>query len=232
MRLACVLLCALGLCGPCIAADNALSDKERAEGWKLLFDGKSLAGWKSTSTKPSWTVEGGAIAGMAKGSGNLVTEGRYGNFLLSVDFKEDTKCNSGIFLRVPEKPVTGCRGIECQIYQRQKKTDKHSCGSIYDAVAPAKNMCKGPGVWQNMLIDCRDNAIKVTLNGELVSQMNLDEWKTAGKARDGSRNKFTVAYKDMPRAGHIGFQNHGYKVWFRNIKIKPLEKGTNQEEPR
>ncbi len=52
--------------------------------------------------------------------------------------------------------------------------------------------------------------------------MNLNEWTTPGKAPDGSPNKFTVAYKDMPRVGQIALQNHGTKVWFKNIKIKPL----------
>jgi hypothetical protein len=208
------------------SADNALTDTEKAEGWKLLFDGTSLAGWHAATDMKNWTVENGTIAAVPGKGDYLVTDASYGNFIISADFKEDTYTNSGIFVRRPVKAVKGCRGIECQIYYRKNGTEtgKHACGSVYDAVAPLKDKCKGPGVWQNMTISCRDNVIKVTLNGELVTTMNLDEWTVAGKAPDGSKNKFTVAYKDMPRIGQLALQNHGTKVWFKNIKIKALDK--------
>lgn len=207
------------------AADNTLSDKDRAVGWKLLFDGRSLKGWHATQSK-GWAVEDGAIAALARGGGSLVTDESFGDFVLSASFREDTDTNSGIFVRRPAKITNGCRGIECQIYAQKHggASGKHACGAIYDAVAPSKDMCKGPGVWQSMTVYCRDNVIKVTLNGEMVSAMNLDEWKTPGKAPDGSPNKFVVAYKDMPRAGAIALQNHGMRVWFKNIKIRSLDR--------
>ena len=209
------------------AADNALTDAERADGWKLLFNGESLAGWHAATNMKNWTVDKGTISAVPGKGDYLVTDASYGNFIISADFKEDTYTNSGIFLRRPVKTVKGCRGIECQIYYKKSGTEtgKHACGAVYDAVAPSKNMCKGPGVWQNMTVSCRDNIITVRLNGELVSTMNLDEWTVAGKAPDGSANKFTVAYKDMPRVGQLALQNHGTKVWFKNIKIKTLGKG-------
>lgn len=130
-------------------------------------------------------------------------------------------------MRRPVKATKGCRGIECQIYYQKITADigKHSCGGVYDAVAPSKNVCKGPGVWQNMTVYCRDNVIRIMMNDELITSMNLDEWTVAGKAPDGSPNKFTVAYKDMPRSGQLALQNHSTKVWFKNIRIKPLDKG-------
>lgn len=212
-------------CSMAWAADNALTDAEEADGWKLLFDGKSFAGWHAGSDIKNWAIEDGAIAAVPKNGDNLITDEQFGNFIISADFKEATGCNSGIFVRRPVKAEEGCRGIECQIYKKEGgKPGKHSCGAIYDAVAPSKHMCKGPGVWQNMTIFCCDSTIKVTLNGELVSTMNLDEWKVAGKAPDGSPNKFTVAYKDMPRVGRVALQNHGTKVWFKNVRIKSLDK--------
>jgi hypothetical protein len=62
----------------------------------------------------------------------------------------------------------------------------------------------------------------VVLNGEQIIDMNLDLWKEAGKNPDGTKNKFKTAYKDMPREGHIGFQDHGQELWFRNLRIKKL----------
>lgn len=216
------------ICSASWAADNALTDKEKADGWKLLFDGTTLNGWHTSPTKSSWVIEDGVLAAVPAGGSNLVTDDQFGSFLLSVDFKEDIKTNSGVFVRVPLKAPKGCRGIECQIFNQKSisAVGKHACGSIYDAVATTKNMCKGPGVWQTMLIDCQGNIIKITLNGTLVSTMNLDEWTVAGNAPDGSPNKFTVAYKDMPRIGQLALQNHKTKVWFKNIKIKPLDKIT------
>lgn len=223
-----LLLCvAVALaCGAVQAADNTLTEAEKADGWKLLFDGKSLSGWHAATDAKNWAVEDGAIAAVPKNGDYLITDESFGDFIISADFKEDTYTNSGVFLRRPIKAVNGCRGIECQIYYRKNGTEtgKHACGAVYDAVAPSKDACKGPGVWQNMTIYCRDNTIRITLNGEMVAAMNLDEWTVAGKAPDGSANKFTVAYKDMPRAGGLALQNHGTKVWFKNIKIKPLDK--------
>jgi hypothetical protein len=60
------------------------------------------------------------------------------------------------------------------------------------------------------------------MNGLVIINMNLDDWKEVGRNPDGSPNKFRTAYKDMPRAGHIGFQDHGGGIWYRNIRIKPL----------
>lgn len=225
-----LLVCAVlaAICSASWAADNALTDKEKADGWKLLFDGTTTTGWHTSPTKTSWVIEDGVLATVPAGGDNLVTNDQFGNYLLSVDFKEGAKTNSGVFLRVPLKATKGCRGIEIQIFDQKNGKDsaKHACGAVYDATAPTKNMCKGPGVWQNVLIDCQDNIIKVTLNGTLVTTMNLDEWTVAGKAPDGSPNKFNVAYKDMPRVGQIALQNHKTKVWFKNIKIKVLDKST------
>lgn len=225
LRMALAVCAAVALLGGATwAVDNTLTDAEKADGWKLLFNGSSLAGWHAATNAKSWTVEGGTIAAVPSGGGYLISNASYGDFILSADFKEDTNTNSGIFVRRPVKAVSGCRGIECQIYNKGSDTGKHACGAVYDAVGPAKSACKGPGVWQNMTIDCRDNVIKITLNGKLVSSINLDEWTIAGKAPDGSDNKFTVAYKDMPRIGQLALQNHGTKVWFKNIKVKTLDK--------
>ena len=62
----------------------------------------------------------------------------------------------------------------------------------------------------------------VVLNGELVSEMDLDQWTEAHQNPDGTRNKFNTAYQELARVGHIGFQEHGHPVWYRNMKIISL----------
>jgi hypothetical protein len=100
--------------------------------------------------------------------------------------------------------------------------DKHDCGAVYDCLAPAKQAVKKAGEWNHATITCKGPKIAIEMNGEKIIDMNLDQWTTAGKNPDGTPNKFKTAYKDMARVGHIGFQEHGSPVWFRNVKIKRL----------
>lgn len=72
------------------------------------------------------------------------------------------------------------------------------------------------------MITCNENLIAVELNGEKIAEMDVDQWATAGMNPDGTKNKYKYAWKDMPRKGHIGLQDHGGKIWFRNIKLKLL----------
>ena len=73
-----------------------------------------------------------------------------------------------------------------------------------------------------MTIIAKANKINVVMNGEQIIDMDLDLWTEPHKNPDGTKNKFKTAYKDMPRVGHIGFQDHGDPVWYRNIRIQPL----------
>ena len=207
--------------------DRMLSEKGRAEGWISLFDGKSLRGWGVTGNKEGWTVDDGAILCLAKRGRYLYTLEEYGNFTLSIDFKIEEGVNSGIFLRVSD--LTDNRsivntGLEVQILDSygREEVDTHNCGAIYDLVAPSKNACKPAGEWNNAVITCRDSLVTVELNGERVVKMDLDRWDTPGMNPDGTGNKFKYAWKDLPRKGHIALQDHNGKVWFRNIKLKPL----------
>lgn len=101
---------------------------------------------------------------------------------------------------------------------------KHDTGAIYDLVPPAKRVEKPAGEWNRAVITCRDNRIEIRLNGEKVSEMDLNRWTEAGKNPDGTANKFKYAYKDLPRKGHFGLQDHGGKVWYRNVKLLPLKR--------
>ncbi|MBS0202639.1 MAG: DUF1080 domain-containing protein [Planctomycetes bacterium] len=222
-------LCLLLSSSSLLAADNELTDKERSEGWQLLFDGKTTTGWISIKNEPL------PASHVQEGSLNphpcnymLVYEKPLENYVLTLDFKISPKCNSGIFIRTssltprPGRDV-GFNGIEIAI-DDTKTAGFHDTGAIYDLVQPRINAMKPVGEWNHVQITSHDNLLEVMINGEAVSKMDLDQWPVANKRADGSAHKFDVAYKDHPRRGYIGLQDHGSDCWYRNIKLKPLRK--------
>jgi hypothetical protein len=120
----------------------------------------------------------------------------------------------------PGKDV-GFNGIEVQVLD-SPTAGYHDTGAFYDLVKPAKNAMKPVGEWNHMVITCDRNNLAVELNGEKINRMDLDEWKEPNKRPDGSSHKFDIAYKDHPRKGYIGLQDHGAACWYKNIKLKPL----------
>ena len=192
--------------------------------WTSIFDGKSLDSWSTTGNPEGWTVEDECIVCTVQGGKYLYTQDQYENFLLSVDFKIAEKTNSGIFFRWSDLDDPVHTGIEIQIFDSygQEVSDTHTCGAIYDMVAPSSNPSKPAGEWNNILITSVPNYVSVEKNGVQIAEMDVDQWEEAGKNADGSKNKFKYAWKDMPQKGHIGLQDHGGKVWFRKLKIQQL----------
>jgi hypothetical protein len=192
------------------------------DGFITLLNGKDLTGWMNArggAPGTGWTVADGAVTleRSKGGGGDLWTQHRFGDFVLDLEFK--TEGNSGVFIRT-DKPTDNVQtGIEIQIERPAKKPDKHSVGSIYDALAPTKDPTK-PNEWNHAVITCNKNRITVEMNGEKMTDIDLDQWSEPGKNPDGSKNKFRQALKDFKREGHIGLQDHGAKVAYRNIKIK------------
>ena len=192
--------------------------------WTSIFDGKSLDSWSTTGNPEGWTVEDECIVCTVQDGKYLYTQDQYENFLLSVDFKIAEKTNSGIFFRWSDLDDPVHTGIEIQIFDSygQEVSDTHTCGAIYDMVAPSSNPSKPAGEWNNILITSVPNYVSVEKNGVQIAEMDVDQWEEAGKNADGSKNKFKYAWKDMPQKGHIGLQDHGGKVWFRDLKIQQL----------
>lgn len=157
------------------------------------------------------------------GHGDIWTKQRYGDFVLELDFKVPEGGNSGVFIRTGSIENWLNTAIEVQIHATTDGTKHGQCGAIYDCLSPSKDATKKPGEWNHYVITCLENRIYVNLNGEDIIDMNLDEWTEAGKNPQGTRNKFSTAYKDMPREGHLGLQYHGNPVWFRNLKIKSFD---------
>jgi len=194
---------------------------ETAGGWIPLCSGKDLTGW--TCKPGSWVVEDGVLT--RKGGSDIWTEHQFGNFVLDLEFKVAKGTNSGIFFRTADIRDCVQTGIEMQVLDSYGKgiPGKHDCGAIYDCLAPSKNTAKPAGEWNHIVLTCRGSKISIVMNGEQIIAMDLDEWTEPHKNPDGSKNKYRTAYKDMPRVGHIGFQDHGKPVWYRSIRIKRLD---------
>src|SRR5262249_31962200 len=174
-----------------VAADNELSTQEKADGWLLLFDGKTLDGWMTSSQKPSKRpVEESCINPHKCGGYMMIHERIWGDFVLSLDFKTSKGCNSGGFIRTfpltprPGKDV-GFNGIEVAIDDTQG-AGYHDTGALYDLVKPTKAARKPTGEWNHLVVTCNKNLITVELNGEKVTRMDLDEWTQPNKRPDGT----------------------------------------------
>lgn len=199
------------------------------DGFITLFNGRDLSGWQPAL---NWTVEDGILTlknrtdHQEHNDNYLWTTGVYGDFVADLDFKITQGTNSGVFLRTsnPKDPVQ--TGIEIQVASVApgRPLGKGSNGGIYDLVAPKTNPLK-PDDWNHYTITCQGPRISVVLNGEPVSEANLDLWTELHKNPDGSANKFDKPAKDFARSGYFGLQDHGTPVWYRNIRIKPLTGG-------
>jgi sugar phosphate isomerase/epimerase len=202
----------------CVQYFNKVSAELKPTGWKdLLADDLSNCIYKPGS----WAAEDGILT--RKGGGDIWTKEKYGDFILDLEFKLDEGSNSGVFIRTGSIENWLHTAIEVQIHESTDGTTRGACGAIYDCLAPSKAMVvKKAGQWNHYTITCKANKIYVLFNGQQIIDMDLDLWTEPHKNPDGSKNKFKTAYKDMTRSGHIGFQDHGDPIWFRNIKIKSL----------
>ncbi len=191
------------------------SDPPRAkDGFVPMFDGKTLAGWKTTG---NWVVEKDGVVTLQPRPGEhgwqrydayLTTARKYKDFVLDLEFKINKGGNSGVFLRVGDPMSQVKTGFEVQILDTHGKSNPgpHDCGGVIGTAAPAKNMAKPAGEWNRYIITCRGNHLTVELNGQPIIDLQLDK----------------SALKDRPSEGTIGFQDEAKRVWYRNVQIKEL----------
>lgn len=211
---------------------NQLTSKEKDQGYTLLFNGTNLNGWHSyLKGQPgsAWNVENGAITlDPESGSGgDLTTDGVYKDFILKLEWKISKGGNSGIIFDIHESPKYGqtyLTGPEMQVLDNKNAEDNkdpsHLAGSLYDLIAAPKSAAKPAGKWNEVKIKLLDGHLKFWLNGNKVveTQMWNDHWqKLVSQSKFGNWEGF-AAYKK----GHIALQDHGHRVWYRDIKIKTL----------
>src|SRR5438552_15658209 len=190
------------------AADNELTPAEKKGGWILLFDGKSMKDWMTSEwQRCDEALNDESISPDRCNTYMMTYERPWSDFILALDFKIGAHTNSGIFVRTfPLKPLpawdVGYNGIEIQILDSQT-AGYYDTGALYDLVKPTKNAMKPVGEWNHIVITSDGSRLAVVLNGEAVSQIDLDEWREPNKRPDGSVHKFDVAYKTHPRKGYI-----------------------------
>jgi len=169
----------------------------------------------------SWTMEDGVLT--RQGGGSIWTKAAYGDFILDLEFKVAAGTNSGVFFRTADITNPVQTGIEIQIHDSHgREPGTHSCGAVYDIQKPRVNSVRAAGEWNRMSIMAKGSKISIVMNDEQIIDIDLDEWTEAHTNKDGSKNKFNTAYKDMARKGVFGFQDHGRPVWYRNIRVERL----------
>src|SRR5687768_947417 len=228
-------------------APNQLTAAERAAGWRLLFDGTTLRGWRGLGrdTVPSahWTVDGGAIKkipsgqvpvqadGQPIGGGDLMTVATYGDFELTWEWKVAPGANSGVKYNVSEslstaiEPRHAAKGFEYQVIDDDRHPDgriaKHQTADLYDLVAAdAGKPVRPVGEWNRSRLVLRGPRGEHWLNGERVLAYDLGTpAMTAALAASKYRD---WAWFGERRRGHVVLQDHNDAVWFRSLKIREL----------
>lgn len=219
-------------------SNNTLTEKEKQEGWKLLFDGKTTNGWrnyKSDKIGSAWKVKDGMLYLDNKNKkdwqivdgGDIITDSAYDNYVLELEWKIEKGGNSGVIYHVKEDDkyeYVWQTGPEMQIldnlHHPDGRIEKHRAGDLYDLIQTKFVTVNPAGEWNRARLVSNNGMMEHWLNGYKVVEfdMNADSWN------EMIRNS---KFKDMPgfgqsQKGHIALQDHGDMVWFRNIKIKEL----------
>jgi hypothetical protein len=219
---------------------NTLSKKEKQEGWELLFNGKDFSGWRmcnGTEMPVNWMIEDDAMKvllgegkkpGQGAGGDILYGDKKFKNFELSIDWKASKMANSGIFFNireVPGKPIYYA-APEIQVLDNEDATDNkipsHLAGSLYDMIAADPGTVNPAGQWNTIVVRVKDGKVTHTQNGVEVLTYELwtPEWDEL--VANSKFKNFPGFTEGISREGYIGLQDHGYPVWFRNIKIREL----------
>ena len=189
-------------------------EKAADDGFRPMFNGKDLTGWKTTG---NWKVlKDNVIAleprpgerGWTRYDAYLTTDRKYKDFIIDLEFKFKKGGNSGVFLRVGDPKSQVSSGFEVQILDThgKKKFGAHDCGGVISTAAPSKMMVKPAGEWNRYIISVIGSQLKVNLNGEQIQDFDMSK----------------TGLKNRPLSGYIGFQDEAKYLWYRNVRIKEL----------
>jgi len=219
---------------------NTLTEKDKKEGYVLMFDGKTAEGWRGYNLpafpEKGWVVEEGTLhvigssKGEAGGGGDLLYDKKFRNFELSLEWKVSEGGNSGIFYLAQEIPGMEVwkSAPEMQILDNEKHPDaklgvdgNRAAGSLYDLIPGDMKAVKPAGEWNHVKILVYKGTVVHYVNGKQVLEYHLwtEDWK---KMVLNSKFKDYDAFLNTAEEGYIVLQDHGDDVWFRNIKIKEL----------
>ena len=237
------LTCAIALLialPSCAQKPNKLTGKEKKAGWMLLFNGKNFTGWRQyngTEMPENWIIENNAMKvftgegknpGQGSGGDIIYSIRKFKNFELSIDWKVSEMGNSGIFYNVREVPDQGIyyAAPEVQVLDNVKATDNkvasHLAGSLYDMLPADPNTVKPTGEWNNIVITVKDGMVTHIQNGVKVVEYELWTPKWDEMVANSKFKSFPGFLEGIAKEGYIGLQDHGYAIWFRNIRIREL----------
>jgi hypothetical protein len=223
-------------------APNTLSEKEKEDGWKLLFDGETTEGWrgyKKESFPVAWNIDNNAlhIQGSGRGEagaqdgGDIVYDQEFADFHLTVEWMVDSAANSGILYRGKEKyDYIWKTAPEMQVLDNKHHPDaklgkngNRKAGSLYDLIAADPQNFKGHGTWNQAEVIAKGNNIVHIQNGDTVVQYTIgSEQMTNLIANSKWADIGNDDWGKIAAKGYFALQDHGDDVWFRNIKIKEM----------
>ena len=218
---------------------NRLDPWDERTGWRLLFDGKSTAGWTrhggETFPPRGWVVENGALRHVpGGGGGDIATLETFSDFELEFEWKVAAGANSGVKYRVaPADAPRAMLGVEYQVLDdgaaREAGNPEHAAAALYDVV-PARGKTLAPvGTWNQARILAVGERLEHWLNGRRVmtAEVGSQAWAGALEASKFAR----VEGFGTSRPGHIGLQDHGGEAWYRSIRLRDRSRPIGREEP-
>ena len=219
-------VCGLALVSAAAQKPAATPGHPDVTGWADLFKSDL-----SDAEFPAgiWTYADGILT--ASEDQCIWTKKDYRNFVLDLEFKTAPGTNSGVIVYASDIKDWIPNAVEIQIAddyadQWAKAPASWHCGAIFGHLAPAKSAVKKPGEWNRFTITCRGPMIKVVLNGEPVTEMDMRQWTSAKTNPDGSEIPAWLSkpLAGLPTRGRIGLQGKhaGAPIFFRNMKIKEM----------
>ncbi|MEK0444845.1 MAG: hypothetical protein RLZZ399_166 [Verrucomicrobiota bacterium] len=223
--------CFLLFSAPAWAAENnTLSEQEKSQGWKLLFDGKSTQGWialgKTVFPEKGWKLEDGELRHeKGGGGGDIVTKDAYTNFEFTFEWQIGEAGNSGVKYNLPD-PAKNL-GFEYQLLDDAKHPDgvkngtSHQTAALYDLIEPSPNRKVRPvGEWNHSRLLVDGNHVEHWING--VQSLSFEMGSPDMQARISKSKYKKVANFGVKTASPLLLQDHGDQVKFRNLKLREI----------
>jgi hypothetical protein len=205
-------------------APNTLSADEEKAGFKLLFDGKSTASFRSYKGRglhPNWKAVDGALTLTKKGAGNIITKDQFEQFELILEYRIGKAGNSGLMFHVTEdEGQPWMTGPEVQIQDNKDGHDPQKSGWLYQLYPAETDATKPVGEWNELRLLVSKAEGRITMNGVKYCEFvkGSDDWnQKVAKSKFAKMAKF-----GKPTTGHIALQDHGDPVSFRNIRIRVI----------
>ncbi len=225
------------LCAVCIVCMAVLAGCQQQAKWQTLFDGNDTSAWRGmnsqTFPEKGWYVEDGLLVrDPAQGSSrDIITREEYGNFEFELEFKLTEKANSGIKYLIVESLSKGGAGLglEYQILDDERHPDakagkggNRTIGSLYDLIAARDDKPVKPiGEWNTARIVSKGMHVEHWLNGVKVLEFTRND-PAFRKLVAESKYK-DIADFGLAEKGHILLQDHGDKVYYRNIRVRTFD---------